>query len=129
LSSPDVCHDPAPSIKVIQYGDYGVIYDIKFWLYNYDRYPEKRDAVMTAAWYHLHRAGIMLSLPIRQVYMHQVDPIAEAGQRHAHIASLVATLRRVDLFAVLDDTELHTLAEHAGLRLYGRDEVLARQGD
>src|SRR5262249_48708158 len=29
----------------------------------------------------------------------------------------------------LDTTELHALAEHASLRLYGKGEVLARQGD
>src|SRR6266542_3621049 len=45
LASPDVCREPPPSIKLIQYGDYSVTYDIKFWLYNYDKYPAKLDAV------------------------------------------------------------------------------------
>ncbi|MDQ2997376.1 MAG: mechanosensitive ion channel family protein, partial [Chloroflexota bacterium] len=36
LASPDVCREPPPSIKLIQYGDYSVTYDIKFWLYNYE---------------------------------------------------------------------------------------------
>jgi small-conductance mechanosensitive channel/CRP-like cAMP-binding protein len=129
LASPDVCREPPPSVKLIQYGDYSVTYDIKFWLYNYDRYPEKRDAVMTSAWYHLRRAGIRLPFPIREVYLHEVDPLTEADQHHAYIEDLVATLRRVDLFAVLDDGELHELAEHASLRLYGAGEVLARQGE
>jgi small-conductance mechanosensitive channel/CRP-like cAMP-binding protein len=129
LASPDVCREPPPSIKLIQYGDYSVTYDIKFWLYNYDRYPEKRDAVMTSAWYHLHRAGIKLPFPIREVYMHQVDPLSEADQHHLRIEQIVRALRQVDLFAVLDSAELHTLAEHVGTRLYGRGEVLARQGE
>ncbi len=37
LASPDVCRDPRPSIKLIQYGDYSVTYDIKFWLHNYNQ--------------------------------------------------------------------------------------------
>jgi small-conductance mechanosensitive channel/CRP-like cAMP-binding protein len=129
LASEDVCRDPPPSIKLIQYGDYSVTYDIKFWLYDFDRYTDKRDAVMTNAWYALNRAGIKLPFPIREVYMHQVDPLTEADQHHLHIENLVSSQRRVDLFAVLDNAELHALAEHARLRLYGRGEVLARQGE
>src|SRR5215213_8850662 len=129
LASPDVCREPAPSIKLIQYGDYSVTYDIKFWLYTYDRYPDKRDAVMTSAWYHLHRAGLKLPFPIREVYMHQIDPLSEADQHHVHIESLIRALRQIDLLAVLENAELHALAEHVGTRLYGRVEVLARQGE
>src|SRR6266545_5592821 len=129
LASPDVCRDPRPSIKLIQYGDYSVTYDIKFWLHNYDNYPEKRDTVMTNAWYHLHRAGIKLPFPLREVYMHQVDPLTEADQHHVYIESLIGTLRRVELFEALDSAELHELAEHVSLQLYGKGERLARQGE
>ena len=129
LASADVCRDPPPSVKLVQYGDYSVTYDIKFWLYSYDRYPEKRDTVMSNAWYHLHRAGIKLPFPIREVYLHQVDPLSEADQHHMYVENLVATLRQVDLFTALDTAELHNLAEHVQLRLYGKGEPLARQGE
>src|SRR5215213_836306 len=129
LASPDVCREPPPSIKLIQYGDYSVTYDIKFWLYTYDRYPDKRDAVMTSAWYHLHRAGLKLPFPIREVYMHQIDPLSEADQHHIQIEQIVGALRQIELLAVLENAELHALAEHVGTRLYGRGEVLARQGE
>jgi small-conductance mechanosensitive channel/CRP-like cAMP-binding protein len=129
LASPDVCREPPPSIKVHQYGDYSVTYDVKFWLYSFDRYPEKRDSVLTSAWYHLNRAGIKLPFPIRQVYMHQVDPISEAAEQRERIAGLVADLRRVDLFAVLDDAELRHLAGHVQVRLFGKGEMLVRQGE
>jgi small-conductance mechanosensitive channel/CRP-like cAMP-binding protein len=128
LAAPDVCREPPPSIKLIQYGDYSVTYDIKFWLYNYDKYPEKRDAVMTSIWYHVQRAGFKLPLPVRDVYVHQVDAHSEAMQRDLQIEQITQALRQVDLFAVLDQAELHILAEHTGVRLYARGEVLARQG-
>jgi small-conductance mechanosensitive channel/CRP-like cAMP-binding protein len=129
LASPDVCREPPPSIKLIQYGDYSVTYDIKFWLYNFDNYTDKRDRVMTNAWYHLHRAGIRLPFPIREVYMHQVDPLSEADQHHIQIESIVGTLRQVELFEMLSSAELHALAEHVQVQLYGRGEQLARQGE
>ncbi|HWQ15488.1 MAG TPA: mechanosensitive ion channel family protein [Roseiflexaceae bacterium] len=128
LSLPDVSPEPRPSVKVWAYGDYGVTYDLKFWLHSYDRHPEKRDTVMTAAWYALHRAGIELPLPIRQVYLHQVDPLAEAEQRQQRVARVAADLRRVDLLDALDDTEVRALAERVQVRLYAAGETLVRQG-
>src|SRR5436190_7517254 len=83
---------------------------------------------MTNTWYFLNRAGIKLPFPIREVYMHQVDPLSEAEARHIRIGQLVADLRRVDLLAVLDADELHELAEHVQVRLYGAGEVLVYQG-
>jgi small-conductance mechanosensitive channel/CRP-like cAMP-binding protein len=128
LASPHVCREPAPSIKVIQYGDYSVTYDVKFWLYNYDNYPDKRDSVMTSIWYAINRAGIKLPHPIRQLYMHQVDQISQVTEQRERIEQLAADLRRVDLFAMLDEAELRQLAAHVQVRLYGKSEVLVRQG-
>jgi small-conductance mechanosensitive channel/CRP-like cAMP-binding protein len=129
LASPDVCREPPPSIKLIQYGDYSVTYDVKFWLYSYDKYPEKRDAVMTSMWYHVQRAGFKLPTPLREVYMHQVDAHTEVAQQELRIEQITHALRQVDLFAVLDGSELHMLAAQVGARLYARGEVLARQGE
>jgi small-conductance mechanosensitive channel/CRP-like cAMP-binding protein len=129
LVSPDVCRDPPPSIKVFQFGSDVVTYDVKFWLYEFDRYSDKRDAVLTNAWYALNRAGIRLPLPIRHVYMHEVDPNAEAGEQRDRIARMVEDLRHIDLFAVLEQQELLALAEHAQVQLYSAGEVLARQGE
>jgi CRP-like cAMP-binding protein len=61
--------------------------------------------------------------------MHQVDPLSEAGQQHLRINQIVGALRQIDLLAVLENAELHALAERVGTRLYGRGEVLARQGE
>src|SRR4029453_17529401 len=110
LTSLDVCRDPPPSIKLVQFGEYSVTYDVKFWLYSFDQYTDKRDAVMTNMWYCLNRAGIKLPFPIRQVYMHQVDPISESGEQRERLAGLVADLRRGELFALLDGEELRQFA-------------------
>lgn len=129
LSSPDVCREPPPSVKLVQYGDYSVTYDVKFWLYNYDKYTEKRDAVMSAAWYHLRRSDIKLPFPIREVHLHNSDSLTSAEQQQGLVENVVATLRQVDLFAVLDAAELAALAAHVDLRLYAAGEALARQGE
>ncbi|HEX5689997.1 MAG TPA: cyclic nucleotide-binding domain-containing protein, partial [Roseiflexaceae bacterium] len=129
LVSPDVCREPAPSIKVAQYGDYSVTYDVKFWLYEFDRYSDKRDAVLTSCWYALKRAGITLPFPIRQVYLHDVAEGDDQHERRKRSAQVVADLKHIDLFAVLEQEELDALAEHTEILLYSAGEALARQGE
>jgi CRP-like cAMP-binding protein len=60
--------------------------------------------------------------------MHQVDPISEATEQRERIVRLAADLRRVDLFAMLEEAELRHLAAHVQVRLYAKGEVLVRQG-
>ncbi len=129
LASPDVAPDPVPSVKVLSYGDYSITYDLKFWLHNYDRYPEKRDKVMTNAWYALQRAGINLPLPVREVYHHEEGASEQALRRRGHLARMTTDLRTAEILDVLNDMELAVLVERVHARLYGVGDLLVRQGD
>ena len=129
LASPHVTPDPAPSVKVIGYGDYSVNYDLKFWLYDYDRYPDKRDSVMTNAWYALQRAGLKLPLPVREVYTHEETGEDLLRRRAEHLERIRTDLQRSAILAALSDAELATLAERAYVRLYGTGDVLVHQGE
>jgi CRP-like cAMP-binding protein len=129
IASPDVTPDPAPSVKVFSYGDYSVTYDLKFWLYNYDNYPDKRDRVMTNAWYALQRSGISMPLPVREVYHHEEGPNEQALRRREHLARMAADLRVATILDVLNDQEVAVLVERVHARLYGVGDLLVRQGD
>jgi small-conductance mechanosensitive channel/CRP-like cAMP-binding protein len=129
LASPFVSPTPPPSIKVLGYGDYSVTYDLKFWLFDYDRYPDKRDSVMTNAWYALQRAGLKMPLPVREIYTHEESPENIEQRRIEHLQRITADLRKSAVLAMLADTELAMLAERAYVRLYGIGDVLVRQGD
>jgi small-conductance mechanosensitive channel len=129
LASPFVAANPPPSMKVLSYGDYSVTYDLKFWLTNYDRHPDKRDTVMTNAWYALQRAGIALPLPVREVYHHENTPDLLAEQRAQHLARVVADLRLAPVLSLLSDVEIQQLARQVHVRLYGAGDVLVRQGE
>ncbi len=129
LASPFVTQDPPPSVKVLGYGEYSVNYDLKFWLYDYDRYPDKRDSVMTNAWYALQRAGLKLPLPVREVYTHEETGEDLLRRRAEHLERIRADLQRSAILAALNGAELATLAERAYVRLYGTGDVLVHQGE
>ncbi|NJN16370.1 MAG: mechanosensitive ion channel [Oscillochloris sp.] len=128
-NAPGVLSDPPPAARLITYGEYSVTYDVKFWMADFSRYIETRDAVMTNIWYHMRRAGYRLPYPVRDIFVHESDAhttrIDEAHRRD----EIRIALRQVDLFAILSDDELDELVQNALLRIYGAGELLVRQGD
>jgi small-conductance mechanosensitive channel/CRP-like cAMP-binding protein len=129
LAAEGVLSEPRPGVRLIAYGEYSVTYDIKFWMHGFDRYIETRDAVMTSAWYYLQRANIRQPTPLREIFLHQAASALPDDQRGQQVAGFAATLRRVEIFSVLTDDELHALAARVEQRIYCVGEVLARQGD
>jgi small-conductance mechanosensitive channel/CRP-like cAMP-binding protein len=124
-----VLSDPPPGVRLIAYGEYSLTYDIKFWMRGFERYVETRDAVMTSAWYHTRRAGFRLPTPMRELYMHEADPALQSEEQLRQLRESADALARVDLFGGLSDDERADLAGRAGRRIFGRGEVLVRQGD
>ena len=46
-------------MRLIAYGADSVTYDIKFWMRDFERFVETRDAVLTSVWYQTRRAGLL----------------------------------------------------------------------
>ena len=129
LAAPGVLSEPRPKVRLVQYGEYSITYDIKFCLTDYANVVDIRDAVMTNAWYFVRRAELRMPFPIHEVLLHQGDNSAIGGQHHAAGQHELETLAGLEIFSVLSEQELLALAERAELRVFGRGEVLVRQGD
>lgn len=129
LAAEGVLSDPPPGVRLIAYGEYSVTYDIKFWMQGFDRYIETRDAVMTNAWYFLRRAGIRMPTPLQEIYLHEAASALPENEQAAALERVLRTLRRVEIFQVLSDEELHKLAARVESHIYCAGEVLVRQGD
>src|SRR5438270_5624073 len=56
-----------PKVKVflVDFADFAVIYEIKYYMGNHSRINEINDAVRTNVWYELKRRGITIPFPIR----------------------------------------------------------------
>ncbi len=124
-----VLSDPAPGVRLVAYGEYSVTYDVKFWMHGYERYIETRDAVMTSMWYHARRAGLRLPTPMRELLVHEADPRLSGEEQARSLSRVEALIGRVELFAGLSAAEQGALAARAIERIYGRGEVLVRQGE
>lgn len=124
-----VLSSPPPAVRLLSIGEYSATYDIRFFVRDFDRYVDIRDAVTTSAWYHIRRAGFRMPYPAREVFLHEADARRSADVAQATISRMAAELRAVELFGGLSDAERMELASRAELRLFAAGEVLVRQGD
>ncbi len=60
-----VLAEPKVKVFLVDFGDFAVIYEIKYYMGNHARINEINDAVRTNVWYELKRQGITIPFPIR----------------------------------------------------------------
>ncbi|MHC4945105.1 MAG: cyclic nucleotide-binding domain-containing protein [Planctomycetota bacterium] len=71
---------PPPVIRTINYNDFSIDYQLKFWLRDYGKNPGVRDAIMTQIWYAFKFYGIEIPFPIRTVHLKEREHLAEEEQ-------------------------------------------------
>src|SRR5947208_14017381 len=75
-----------PKVKVflVDFADFAVIYEIKYYMGNHARINEINDAVRTNVWYELKRRGITIPFPIRTLQVQRkAAPQAQEEQANA----------------------------------------------
>src|SRR5213594_4709797 len=79
-----------PKVKVflVDFADFAVIYEIKFYMGNHARINEINDAVRTNIWYELKRQGITIPFPIRTLHVERKG-VASMHEEHQEALSIL----------------------------------------
>ncbi len=140
---PEVRRTPEPDVLLLDYKSYGIGYQLRVWV---DSYPF-RDPVLANVrrhiWYQFRRRGIQIPYPVTDQVINDFmeraivpasRPSADPDARRRASGLLESDFARKVLTGA-DGKKLvaeEELAEWAGClssQLYGRDEILFRQGD
>ena len=124
IQVPGVEKDPPPQIFVSEYGDSGIIYQIKFTMTTHAGYYEVRDAIYTNAWYEFQRRKITIPFPQRTLHIDR-KPTRLADEGH-HEARQI--LRGEPIFECLNDAQLEEMVKEARLNHFGRGERVIQEG-
>lgn len=116
--------DPAPLVRLGRFGDSGVEYQVKVWLTDVAHVPDILSEARVQVWYHLHRAGISIPFPIREVRRSSA-PVAEQGLGAEAVRERLAGAL---LFRGLPPDALETLARGAHAEGFAAGERVVRQG-
>src|SRR6266478_2129977 len=120
----NVVPDPPVRVFLVDFADYAVIYEIKYYMGNHSRINETNDAVRTNVWYELKRQGITIPFPIRTLQVQRkAAPRVQEDQAEA-----LSILRGEPLFECLSDEQLDHLVKQARLNHFGRGEPVIQEG-
>jgi len=127
INIPNVLHDPAVDVRVKEFQDFSINYEIKFFIRDFGLLEPTLAAVRKSLWYHLRRNDIEIPFPIRNVYMHGPEQIE--AQREKVQKRLAESVGNVYLFTALDDEERLMIAERLVELRYAHDELIIREGE
>src|SRR6266481_5102680 len=101
-SANGVLAEPKVKIFLVDFADFAVIYEIKFYMGNHSRINEINDAVRTNVWYELKRQGITIPFPIRTLHVER-KAVASMHEEHQEARAI---LRDEALFECLSDQQI-----------------------
>ena len=116
-----------PRIRLKQFGDSAIHYEVKFWIANRSDSEDLLSDVMINIWYALRRARMNIPFPVRDVYLHQataattVDDDRRADARRA--------LRLAEIFKDLDEAQIDAMAAISHVVRFGHGETVIHKGD
>jgi small-conductance mechanosensitive channel/CRP-like cAMP-binding protein len=119
-----VLREPPPRIFLVDFADYAIIYEIKFYMGNHAAINEINDAIRTNIWYELKRQRISIPFPIRTLHVERrtKDTISEEREKAR------AILHDDPLFQCLDEEQLDSLLVRSELNRFGRGERVIEEG-
>src|SRR6266704_1087817 len=119
-----VLAEPKVKVFLVDFADFAVIYEIKYYMGNHSRINEINDAVRTNVWYELKRRGITIPFPIRTLQIERrAAPVAYEDYDEAR-----AILRGDHLSDCLSDEQIESLVQQFEVSHFGRGERVIREG-
>ncbi len=124
----EVLKDPPPRVYLTGYGDFSMNFTIKFFIADYTRLDPIQSTVMDRLWYVFKREGIGIPYPIQDVRLSN-RLTTERSVRLAIRNSVLALIRRVELFQSLSDAECERLVLAVDTIPFATGEALCHQGE
>jgi len=122
----NVRREPAAFVRIRNLGDFGVDYEIKYWLEDYARFNDTDALIRQRIWYAFNRAGLSFAYPTQTLYIEQPKAIASLA---AEEQTLTGRLSATGIFAPLNADELSQLACASRSHTYAPGETIIRAGD
>ena len=125
----DIAHEPKPVVRLIDYGDFSITYEIRYYITNFNRILGIEDSITTKIWYAFKRDGIKIPFPIRDVNLTTITE--EKGKRleEEELIRRAALLRGIDFLSPLSEDEITKLAQNGGSLFFSTGETVIKEGD
>jgi small-conductance mechanosensitive channel/CRP-like cAMP-binding protein len=126
---PGIAPTPEPVILTGGFNDFGIQYQVRYFVQEFDRRDPIDAMVRDRLWYALNRAGMPMATPNHRVQMEQLSGEQQRTAQDRSLQARARAIRSIDFLKDLPDAAIQTLAEEARSELYEPGEVVVRQGD
>jgi CRP-like cAMP-binding protein len=120
-----VLKDPEPVFRVHEFADSWIRYQCKLFLDDLPHVPDILSDMRARVWYHLHREGVSVAYPVREIRRRSAGGAGGATEA----VGVLDRLRSTPLFAPLDETVLGSLARGTKIVEFGAGERVVQQGE
>lgn len=126
----DVLMQPSPLVRTIEYADFSINYDMKFWIRDYGQMRTIMDRIMTHVWYAFRFYDVTIPFPIRTVHLKQREQLKhEEDASDAQLAAKDAFLGSLPFFAPLTHKHVAFLAQNAFGKHYAPGDHVLHKGE
>lgn len=128
-SVPGVHRTPEPLVRVLNYGDFAVQYEVRYAIHDFQRHVDIDAEIMNLLWYRFKRENIEIPFPIQTVHLKEITAESRRAEHEHAVAEGLALMGKVDIFGPLDADERRRLVEAVGVKTYAAGERPVRQGE
>ena len=123
-SIPNVASERTPVVRVGDFADSSIIYEILYWTKDYMWVPDIDAQIRQHVWYIYRRSEIEIPFPIRHVLLEQQEPVVSRKE-----ANYDKVIESVEIFSPLSAEEKEAVARSAIRSVYAPGELILRRGD
>ncbi len=128
-SMPRVLKFPAPVVRVLNYGDFAVQFEMRYSINDFAAHVAIEAEIMNLLWYEFKRNEIEIPYPVRNVHLHQITPETRHAEQERRADELMRMMEKVEIFSLLSKAELKNLVDRVSVKTYAVGEVPVRQGE
>ena len=130
LREPRIANNPPPVVRTVDYQDFAVSYEMRFFLYDFAEHVDVKDEVLTRIWYAFKYNGIEIPFPIRTLHVKEQEQlVSEESERDGQLKDLFEFLQSLPFLQkhlLLQDFDF--LARNAFQRYYAPGESVIIKG-
>jgi small-conductance mechanosensitive channel len=126
---PRVLNFPLPVVRVANYGDFAIQYEIRYSINDFAAHAEIGAEIMNLLWYKFKRSEIEIPYPVRSVQIRQMTPEVLRFEQERTADEIFDMMENVEIFSPLSKMELKDLVPHVSIKTYAVGEMPVRQGE
>jgi len=121
----NVSHKLRPIVRIKNFGDSGIDWEVKYWLDDYAKYNETDALVRQRIWYAFQREQIDFYFPTRTLFIEN-KPHEDFFVENTN--EIFERLSNNSIFAPLSDEETRKLAAESDVQVFAPGEAIVLQG-